>query len=89
MPIGRVFETSIQKDIAAHHRSSVAQIVLRWLIQQPRVLALSRTENVERIAGNMAIFDFKLTDTEMAAIAALKSPGSRIVNPAHLAHDWD
>jgi 2,5-diketo-D-gluconate reductase B len=89
MAVGRVFETQLLKDIAARHQRSVAQIVLRWLIQQPRVVALSRTENVERIAGNMKVFDFALTDDDMVAISALKSSGSRIVNPPHLAPAWD
>jgi 2,5-diketo-D-gluconate reductase B len=89
MAVGRVFETQLLKDIAARHQRSVAQIVLRWLIQQPRVLALSRTEKVERIPGNTKIFNFELTDDEMAAISALKAAGSRIVNPPQLAPAWD
>jgi len=89
MALGRVFETQLLKDIAARHQRSVAQIVLRWLIQQPRVVALTRTENFERIAGNTKIFDFTLTDDDMAAISALKLSGSRIVNPPHLAPAWD
>jgi 2,5-diketo-D-gluconate reductase B len=89
MAVGRVFETQLLKDIAARHQRSVAQIVLRWLIQQPRVVALSRTENIERIPGNTNIFDFALTDDDMAAVSALKSSGSRLVNPLHLAPAWD
>jgi diketogulonate reductase-like aldo/keto reductase len=89
MALGRVFETQLLKGIAARHQRSVAQIVLRWLIQQPRVVALTRTENFERIAGNTKIFDFTLTDDDMAAISALKLSGGRIVNPPHLAPAWD
>jgi 2,5-diketo-D-gluconate reductase B len=89
MAVGRVFDTPLLKDIAARHRRNVAQIVLRWLIQQPRVVALSRTENVERIPGNLKVFDFALSEDEMAAIATLKTPGSRIVNPTNLAPLWD
>jgi 2,5-diketo-D-gluconate reductase B len=89
MAVGRVFEAELLKDIAARHQRNVAQIVLRWLIQQPRVVALSRTENIERIAGNTKVFDFALTDDEMAAISGLKSSDSRIVNPPHLAPAWD
>jgi 2,5-diketo-D-gluconate reductase B len=63
----------------------VAQIVLRWLIQQPNVVALSRTEKIERLPENTDIFDFALSDDDMAAIGTLKSPGSRIVNPPQLA----
>lgn len=89
MAVGRVFETPLLKDIAARHRRSIAQIVLRWLIQQPNVVALSRNEKIERLPENTDIFDFTLGDDDMAAIATLKSPGSRIVDPPQLAPDWD
>lgn len=89
MAVGRVFQTQRLKDIAARYNRSVAQVVLRWLIQQPHVIALSRTENVERIPTNTNIFDFALSDEDMAAIASLRTPGSRIVNPSHLAPNWD
>jgi diketogulonate reductase-like aldo/keto reductase len=89
MAVGRVFGTQMLKEIATRRGRSVAQIVLRWLIQQPGVVALSRTEKVERIADNLKIFDFELTEAEMTAISGLKSPGSRIVNPPELAPVWD
>jgi 2,5-diketo-D-gluconate reductase B len=89
MAVGRVFDTQLLKDIAARHGRSVAQIVLRWLIQQPNVVALSRTEKIERLPQNTDIFDFALGDDDMAAIGTLKSPGTRIVNPPHLAPAWD
>jgi diketogulonate reductase-like aldo/keto reductase len=89
MAVGRVFETQLLKDMAARHGRSVAQIVLRWLIQHPNVVALSRTEKTERLPQNTDIFDFALSDDDMAAIGTLKSPGSRIVNPSHLAPAWD
>ena len=89
MAVGRVFDTLLLKDMAAHHGRSVAQIVLRWLIQQPNVVALSRTEKIARLPQNTDIFDFALSDDDMAAIGTLKSPGSRIVNPPHLAPAWD
>jgi 2,5-diketo-D-gluconate reductase B len=89
MAVGRVFDTQLLKDMAARHGRSVAQIVLRWLIQQPNVVGPSRTEKIERLPQNTDIFDFALSDDDMAAIATLKSPGSRIVNPPHLAPAWD
>ena len=89
MAVGRVFDTQQLKDMAARHGRSVAQIVLRWLIQQPNVVALSRTEKIERLPQNTDIFDFALSDDDMAAIGTLKSPDSRIVNPSHLAPAWD
>jgi 2,5-diketo-D-gluconate reductase B len=89
MAVGRVFQTPLLKDIAARHNRSVAQVVLRWLIQQPRVVALSRTESIERISDNTKVFDFALSERDMAAIGTLRAPGSRIVNPGHLAPSWD
>ena len=89
MAVGRVFRTDVLKDIAARNGRSVAQVVLRWLIQQPRVVALSRTEKSERIPDNARIFDFALSDADMAAITRLRTPGNRIVDPPHLAPAWD
>ena len=89
MAVGRVFQVDLLKDIAARNGRSVAQVVLRWLIQQPRVVALSRTENIERIPENARVFDFALSDEDMAAIARLRAPGSRIVDPPQLAPAWD
>jgi 2,5-diketo-D-gluconate reductase B len=89
MAVGRVFQAPLLKDIAARHNRSVAQVVLRWLIQQPRVVALSRTESIDRIPANTKIFDFALSEKDMAAIGTLRTPGSRIVNPGHLAPSWD
>jgi diketogulonate reductase-like aldo/keto reductase len=89
MAVGRVFETPLLRDMAARHDRSVAQIVLRWLIQQPGVVALSRTEKVERLPQNTEIFGFALTGDEMDAIGSLKTLGSRIVNPPQLAPAWD
>jgi 2,5-diketo-D-gluconate reductase B len=89
MAVGRVFRTDLLEDIAARNRRSVAQVVLRWLIQQPRVVALSRTQNIERIPDNAKVFDFALSAADMAAITRLRAPGNRIVDPAHLAPAWD
>jgi 2,5-diketo-D-gluconate reductase B len=41
------------------------------------------------MAENLNIFDFVLTDEEMARIAALKRPDGRIANPAGRAPAWD
>jgi len=64
-------------------------VVLRWLIQQDDVVALSRTTNPDRVVENLTIFDFELGEDEMAAIQTLARPDNRIVNPPGLAPDWD
>ena len=89
MAIGRVFADPVLVDIAARYRRPVSQVVLRWLIQQDGVIALSRTVDESRVAQNAQIFDFQLTQQDMAAVQALATPGSRIVSPAGLAPAWD
>ncbi len=89
MAVGRVFQEPLLQDLARYYDRSVAQIVLRWLVQQEKVAALSRTTSIERLAGNVAIFDFSLEETDMGRISALARPGSRIVDPPGLGPQWD
>jgi diketogulonate reductase-like aldo/keto reductase len=89
MAIGRVFAEPVLKEIAAARGRSVAQVVLRWLIQQPGTVALSRTTDPQRVAENVAVFDFDLTSEELERIHALAQPRSRIVDPPGLAPVWD
>ena len=89
MAVGRVLTDPTIAEIAEGHGRSIPQVVLRWLIQQDDVVALSRTTNLERIGENLAVFDFELCEDEMAAIQTLAKPNSRIVNPSGLAPVWD
>ncbi|MFM0740170.1 aldo/keto reductase [Paraburkholderia xenovorans] len=89
MAIGRVFSDPTLKEIAARHDKTIAQIVLRWLVQQRGVVALSRTSRIDRLAQNIAVFDFELDRADMAAIHSLTTAGSRIVDPPGLAPRWD
>jgi 2,5-diketo-D-gluconate reductase B len=89
MSVGRVFADPVLKEIAERNGRSVSQVVLRWLVQQGGVIALSRTSNRGRLAENTAIFDFELPAEDMATIFALAEPGSRIVNPPGLSPVWD
>jgi 2,5-diketo-D-gluconate reductase A len=58
--------------IAADHGKSVAQVVLRWLTQR-NVVVIPKSVRPERMSENIDIFDFDLTDDEMARIAALNT----------------
>ncbi|MGQ9367190.1 aldo/keto reductase [Azospirillum sp. A39] len=89
MADGQVFADPVLQDVAARHRRSVAQVVLRWLVQQDGVVALSKTVGEARAAENAAIFDFALSAEEMAAIHGLARPAGRIVSPGGLAPAWD
>jgi diketogulonate reductase-like aldo/keto reductase len=86
---GRMFEDKVLGDIAKAHGRSIAQIALRWLIQQ-NVAAIPFSQNPQRIANNFDVFDFELSDDEMQHIAALKRPDGRIANPVErVAGGWD
>jgi 2,5-diketo-D-gluconate reductase B len=75
--------------IGAAHGKSPAQVCLRYLVQQG-IAVIPRTSRVERLAENLAIFDFSLTDREMADIAGLAGPGGRIVDYSYSGSpDWD
>ena len=89
MADGKVFTDLVLKEIAAGRGKSVAQVVLRWLVQQQGVIALSKTVSEARVDENLAIFDFELSTDEMAAIRALARPDGRIVSPEGLAPVWD
>jgi 2,5-diketo-D-gluconate reductase B len=89
MAVGHVFSDPTLKEIAARHDRTIAQIVLRWLVQQRSVIALSRTTRIDRLEQNLAVFDFELDGAEMAAIHALATANSRIVDPPGLAPLWD
>jgi diketogulonate reductase-like aldo/keto reductase len=89
MADGKVFGDPVLKDIAARHGRSVAQVVLRWVIQQDKLVALSKTATEARVAENLAIFDFELSGEEMAAIHGLAKPDGRLVSPGGLAPVWD
>ncbi|MFM0336986.1 aldo/keto reductase [Paraburkholderia fungorum] len=89
MAVGRVFSDNTLKEIAVRYGKTIAQVVLRWLVQQQGIVALSRTSQAERLRQNMAIFDFELSPTDMAAVHALAQPDSRIVDPRGLAPLWD
>lgn len=66
-----IFNNAILQKIAAHHDKSVGQIVLRWLNQRG-IIAVAKSEKVERIEQNINIFDFSLTTNEMQQIATLE-----------------
>lgn len=73
--------------IGAAHGKTVAQVCLRWLVQQ-NVSAIPRTSRIERLSENLDVFDFALSDSEMTEIFALGSPRGRLTNFA-FAPQWD
>lgn len=70
-----MFEQPVLKQIAAKHGKSVAQVILRFLMQR-NVVALAKSTHKERMAENFNIFDFTLDQGDMDAIAALDNKQS-------------
>ncbi len=65
-----LFHNEVLVAIAAAHGKSVAQVVLRWLIQRG-VVAIPKSTHLERIVENFAVFDFQLSQDDMQRIASL------------------
>ncbi len=64
------FTNPVLEAIGKKYGKSVAQVALRWLIQRD-VIIIPKSVHVERMQQNMDIFDFELSQEDMAAIAAL------------------
>jgi 2,5-diketo-D-gluconate reductase A len=65
-----LFTDPVLAAIGDDHGKSVAQVVLRWLTQR-NVVVIPKSVRAERMRENIDIFDFELTEDEMAHIAAL------------------
>lgn len=74
---GKVFDSPTLLEIGRRHGRSAAQVALRWLIQQDNVGAIPRSSRRENLRANLEVFDFALTEAEMAAIHGLAT-GYRI-----------
>lgn len=85
---GRVLAEPAIRQIAEAHGKTPAQVALRWLVQQQNVAAIPKAGSRAHAEANLAIFDFALEAAEMAAIAALGSARSRLVDPSW-APEWD
>lgn len=67
---GNMFGNEVLTSIAEKHNKSVAQIVLRWLVQR-EVVVIPKSVRRERIAENFDIFDFELSTDDMTQISTL------------------
>jgi 2,5-diketo-D-gluconate reductase B len=75
--------------IGKAHGKSAVQVSLRFLVQQG-IAVIPRTSRVERLSENLAIFDFELSQVEMAEIAALAGRDGRVVNYSYSGSpQWD
>jgi 2,5-diketo-D-gluconate reductase A len=70
---------------AAAHGKTAAQVVLRWHVQQG-LIPVPKSSNPQRLAQNLAVFDFELTEDEMSAISALDRNGEGVLDSDRFGH---
>lgn len=76
--VGRLIDEPIVTSIAAEYGRSPAQVLVRWNLQLNNVV-VSRSSKPERVAENLAVFDFVLAPEHMTAIGALHD-GTRVLH---------
>jgi len=70
-----LFSNELLQSIGRKHGKSIAQIVLRWLIQRI-IVAIPKSVRKERMVENFSVFDFELDQEDVAAIASLDQKSS-------------
>lgn len=70
----KVLKNPVLSSIGAAHDKSAAQVVLRWLYQRG-IVGVAKTINPQHMRENLDIYDFALTEEEMALIASLDEFG--------------
>lgn len=76
-----IFKNPILIKIAKKYNKSVAQVILRWLVEQD-IITLAKTVKPERMKENLAIFDFELTEADKNDIATLNEGESQFFSHA-------
>ena len=71
--------------IAEAHGRTSAQVVLRWIVQQG-IVATPKSANPERLAQNLDIFSFSLSEAEMAALDTLDRPDPTMLDADSFGH---
>ena len=85
---GQIADDPVIGEIARTHGKTNGQVTLRWLVQQG-VIAIPRTVKPERAAENFDIWDFELSDEQMARIHALARPDGRLGDWLDKDFRWD
>ena len=67
-----IFRNPLLAAIGAKYGKSVAQVIVRWLVERD-IVVLAKSSKAERMAENLDVFDFALDDDDKAAIATLES----------------
>jgi aldehyde reductase len=73
------------KTIAERLGKSAGQVLLRWLLQRG-IQVIPKSTKADRIAENISLFDFELTEADMTAVSALDRYTSAKTNPNPMSH---
>ncbi|MBC1544625.1 aldo/keto reductase [Listeria cossartiae] len=77
-----IFNNPVLTKIGAKYDKSAAQVILRWLVEQD-IIVLAKSVKPERMAQNLAVFDFELTDADKKEIASLNQGESQFFSHAN------
>lgn len=67
-----LFKNDVLVELARDHGKSVGQVVLRWLVQRD-IVALAKSVRKERMLENLDLFDFELSEADLARISGLET----------------
>ncbi|MFZ2437926.1 MAG: aldo/keto reductase, partial [Trichococcus flocculiformis] len=76
-----IFNNEVLVAIGKKYNKSVAQVITRWLVEQD-IVVLAKSTKPERMAENLDVFDFALTDEDKAQIATLDEGESQFFSHA-------
>ncbi|ECB9822586.1 aldo/keto reductase [Listeria monocytogenes] len=76
-----IFNNPVLTKIGAKYGKSAAQVILRWLVEQD-IIVLAKSVKPERMAQNLAIFDFELTEADKEEIAGIDQGESQFFSHA-------
>lgn len=86
---GELLKEPVVVEIARAHGKTPAQVALRYVLQHPGVAAVPRALEPQYVVENFDLFDFALTDAEMARLRELRHRNIRIVDPEVRRPVWD
>lgn len=70
-----IFQNEVLQKIADKYQKSIAQIILRWLLQR-NIVCIPKSVRIERLKENFNVFDFKLSNEDMNLISTLDTKKS-------------
>ena len=70
-----IFQNKLLLSIAAKHKKSVAQVILRWLLQRG-IIVLAKSTRKERMIENISVFNFEISPEDMAFITTVDTKTS-------------